>query len=243
MMLDYTEAPLVSSRAFVIVMSVFNVEGVVIMAKNSATGQKWAQTPPTNSKEVEEEFKQQAHNYEEYITDWGYSTPQDSTDILNEFVPKDAHILEAGCGTGLPDQYHYDAGYKHLSGCDLSQEMLDIAKQKNIHHELKKADLSSSLPFETDQFDALTCLGTLTYIKDIEPTLKEFCRVTKSGGKVIFSHRNDLYEELDLAGLFAKLESEGLWHKISQSPWKLYLPDHEAYGDKIKVGYFVYQVK
>ncbi len=180
-------------------------------------------------------------NYEETVRQWNYRIPHDSVNILKQHLPLTANILEAGCGTGLPDQLHYNAGYKNLWGCDLSEGMLAIAAQKNIHQELKPVDLNGPLPYGNDVFDAVTCLGTLAYINDNESALREFCRVTRTNGFIIFSQRQDLYENWQLEAVYQRLEAQGLWIKAQHAQWHPYLPGYELYGDAVKAGIFVFQ--
>ena len=49
---------------------------------------------------------------------------------IKEFHPHAKSILNIGCGTGLHDSFFVEAGYQ-LTGIDLSEQMLQIAKEKN----------------------------------------------------------------------------------------------------------------
>ena len=212
------------------------------MKHSDAIGYKWVENLSVDVAEVEAEFRAEADLYDEKVQEWDYRIPRDSTELLLRLVPKSAKILEAGCGTGLPDAHHHAAGYTRLHGCDLSAEMLEIARALGIHERLVKTDLYQPLPFDDREFDAVTCLGTLSFLADAEPTLREFCRVTNHCGIVLFSQRRDLYEERDYAGTCRRLEAEGLWRRELHSDWRLYLPNHPAYADRMTVGYFAYRV-
>src|SRR3954470_4589199 len=45
-------------------------------------------------------------------------------------VPKDARILDAGCGTGDLLKEMHSLGYSNLAGIDISDSMVDIAKER-----------------------------------------------------------------------------------------------------------------
>ena len=205
-------------------------------------GYRWVSCPSVDVDAVKSEFREEAESYDRQLGDWDYRTPKDSLALMERYVAKSANILEAGCGTGLPGVLQYQAGYTKLCGCDLSDEMLAIARSKGVYSRLVQADLQQALPFDDDEFDAVTCLATLTYIEDPELTLREFCRVTRAGGIVLLSHRQDLFENRRCDALLDGLERAGLWEREHHSSWKLYIPGHPAYREQVRVGYFVYRV-
>lgn len=210
----------------------------------SELGYQWVNRPPTDSVSVEAQFSVEAMAYDDNMRDWGFLVPEQSTNLLLETLEKDAKILEAGCGTGLSDESHFKAGFKNLHGCDLSSEMLVIAQNKGIHKSLKKVDLSGRLPYTDNEFDAVICLATLTYIEDARLTLSEFIRITKPGGTVIFSQRDDLFNKRNMAGLCDDLESIGLWVPKLIRKGLPYVEKHVAYVQaEITVGYYVYIVQ
>ena len=206
-------------------------------------GHRWASTPSVDALEVEADFDAEAAQYDQHLKAWDYRVPHDSTKILTGYVRRSAKVLEAGCGTGRVGAVHYRMGYRNLYGCDLSGAMLGVAKSKGIYKQLVHADLCQPLPYDDDHFDAVTCLATLSFIEDAEPTFREFCRVTRREGIILFSHRRDLFASRDGLALCQRLERAGIWKRELHSDWNAYLPGHPAYTDKLSVGYFVYRVK
>ena len=164
-------------------------------------GHRWATEFSVEPSQVEADFDAEAPEYEQHLKEWGYRVPEDSTNILKECVPRSAKLLDAGCGTGLVGATQHALGYRNLYGCDLSTAMLEIAKSKGIYKQLLQADLCGRLPYEDDEFDATTCLGTLSFIEDAEPAFREFCRVTRGEGAIVFSHRRDLFESRECLAL------------------------------------------
>lgn len=49
-------------------------------------------------------------------------------DVFAEFVPKEASVLELGCGTGRNLHYLRQAGYKDLCGAEISQRAVDLGR-------------------------------------------------------------------------------------------------------------------
>jgi ubiquinone/menaquinone biosynthesis C-methylase UbiE len=204
-------------------------------------GHRYVFNPNVSPAAVIEQYRSQAADYEKNMQAWGFLTPQQSTQILGRFVPHEAKILEAGCGTCMSDALHHAAGFTELHGFDLSPEMLELAAQKGIHRSLKCGNLLERLPYLDGEFDAAVCVAVLTHITDAEPLLRELARVVRPGGHIIFSQRKDLFETRKMGEMLAKLEQEQLITKIYQSEWLPYVTNHKAYVDcGIVVGYFVY---
>ena len=69
--------------------------------------------------------------YDEEIKKNGYATPKRCAEALagaidNLFSP----VLDFGCGTGMSGEALAEAGFKNIDGCDLSERMLEVARQK-----------------------------------------------------------------------------------------------------------------
>jgi len=129
------------------------------------------------------------------------------------------------------------AGYENISGIDLSTTSLNIAEQLNIYSCLLAHDMQQPLPFSEDNFDALICIGVLTYIENSRLLFKEFCRIVKSGGYIVFSHRSDLFDSLRFRDIIALLEEERVWKKINISEPLAYLPQNKDFADKVQAIY------
>jgi len=79
---------------------------------------------------------------------------------------------------------------------------------------LARMVLGETLEFETDAFDAVTCVGVLTFGHAPASSLDEFVRVTKPGGHVTFTVRPDVREQGGLIEKEAELRNAGLWKLI-----------------------------
>ncbi len=107
--------------------------------------------------------------------------------LLNEFTTK--NVLEIGCGTGNWSNFFAGDGFK-VTGIDISERMIDIAKSKNIKNaEFIVAD-ACNLPFEDESVDNIMAFATLEFIKDRNKTIKEMHRVLKKNGLVMIGALN-----------------------------------------------------
>lgn len=95
-------------------------------------------------------------------------------------------VLEVAVGTGLNLQ-HYPSETR-VTGLDLSQEMLDIARQRAAEMgrtvDLREGD-AHALPFPDESFDTALCTYSLCNIPDPQLALSEMRRVLRSGGRLI----------------------------------------------------------
>ena len=93
------------------------------------------------------------------------------------------HVLDVACGTGdmVVDLLKREAD---VTGADLSQEMLAIAKQKAPSVTYMVAD-AEHLPFGDASFDAVTCAFGVRNFVHLEQGLKEMLRVLKPGGRMV----------------------------------------------------------
>lgn len=95
-------------------------------------------------------------------------------------------VLDVACGTGdmvveLLRMRH--AASLQVTGVDLSEEMLAIAKRKAPQAEYRLAD-AEHLPFGDASFDAVTCAFGIRNFVHLEQGLGEMVRVLKPGGRM-----------------------------------------------------------
>lgn len=86
-------------------------------------------------------------------------------------------------GTGLIGVELQKLGYTNLHALDISQEMLNEAKKKNVYKKLICAALNDQrVPeIEAGEFDALVCAGTMLTGHIRSSALVEMIRIVKIG--------------------------------------------------------------
>ena len=133
-----------------------------------------------------------------------------SVQIFQKYVKnKQARIIDVGCGTGLVGVELEEAGFSNYDGTDLSQEMLDIAKQRN-YSKLFIGSLNETLPFHVDEYDAALCIGVFTHGHVGAERLIELIRVVKSGGIICFTVNEGVYSVSGFDVKIKELESSKL---------------------------------
>ena len=201
----------------------------------------WLLAGPTAPAEVRHHYDEWSTEYDAALAGWGYDAPDRAAAlVLAELASPAARILDAGCGTGLVGAALRARGAGgELLGIDLSERSLAIAAQRGVYDELAPADLHQSLPFEAGRFDAVTCVGVLTYVPDTEAIWRELARVVRPGGAVVFTQRSDVWAERGCSGLVDRLERDGTWVVRHLTPPVDYMPGNPEFGTAIGVRYCV----
>jgi len=134
--------------------------------------------------------------------------------IYGELVSSGSRVLEIGCGTGEV----LAALMPALGvGIDVSGEMIRIAKEKYVDSKNLKFFQSSAEDFRTEEkFDYIILADVIEHLEDAEGSIKHISDICRSGGTVIISMANPLWEPiLDLAEKLKLKMPEGPHERIS----------------------------
>jgi predicted TPR repeat methyltransferase len=95
-------------------------------------------------------------------------------------------VLDAGCGTGLcgPLVAPYA---RRLVGVDLSEQMLNRARQREVYDELVHGELTAYLLAHTGAFDAIVSADTLVYFGPLEDVAGAAAGALRPGGRLVFT--------------------------------------------------------
>jgi predicted TPR repeat methyltransferase len=166
-----------------------------------------------------------AQAYDQDLQALGYSYPPAIAGLVGRYVrERDAPILDAGAGTGIVGEVLAILGYTQLTGIDLSDGMLAVARAKGVYAELKNQTLGERLEFPDDAFAAVVSAGVLTSGHAPPACFDELIRVTRPAGHLIFTLSVPVYEA---GGFRAKLEAlsrQGVWRTREITPTWCALP-------------------
>jgi ubiquinone/menaquinone biosynthesis C-methylase UbiE len=97
------------------------------------------------------------------------------------------HILDVGCGTGIVARLLVDNGFQ-VTGIDISQKMLDLARQHVPEATLEVGDMMA-LQFEDDSFDGILSTYAVFHVPRTEhlSLFQGFRRILKNKGALLFS--------------------------------------------------------
>lgn len=132
-------------------------------------------------------------------------------------------LLDAGCGGGWYAEQLLKKG-ADVDAVDGSAAMVEHARTRLADKvtddpkgrlTIRHADLAEPLPFDGDRFDGVVSPLVLHYIADWRPTLREFARVLKPGGWLLFSTHHPAAEMVRLApNDYFRVE-----HVVETWPW------------------------
>jgi predicted TPR repeat methyltransferase len=138
---------------------------------------------------VRELFDGFADSFDQNLSSLGYRVPG----LIEERIAghtnlqgRELDVLDAGCGTGLCGPFlHTVAG--HLTGVDLSGQMLQRAACRGVYDQLIEAELCGFLQTESARFDLIVGADTLVYFGDLGEITRAAANALTPGGIVLFS--------------------------------------------------------
>ncbi len=189
---------------------------------------------------LEAEYDKWSASYDADTAGSGYRLPFLLTGFVARHIPStEAEILDAGAGTGFGGESLAVLGYRNLTGIDLSREMLDQAAKTEAYRDLMQMKLGGALAFDDQRFDGVISTGVFTEGHAPASSFDELLRITRPGGHMIFSVRDDIYWEQGFKEMQDSLADSGKWKLIEQTKAVRAYTIGEPH---LRVIFFVYRV-
>lgn len=135
-------------------------------------------------------YSQLAYDYEHTVdVNNPYNSDYERPAMLEQLPDnlKGACVLDAGCAAGWYSEKLLSLG-ADVTALDITPEMVAATKRRlGENANVLCHDLSTTLPFKDETFELIISSLTLHYIADWEPTFREFHRVLKPSGLILFS--------------------------------------------------------
>jgi predicted TPR repeat methyltransferase len=138
---------------------------------------------------VEATFDSFASSFESKVEKLSYRAPALVATMLGDFglePLKCLDVLDAGCGTGLCGAIIAPFA-RLLVGVDLSEKMLEQARDKKVYHTLVKAELTEYLRANSEAFDLIVSADTLVYFGDLMGIVAAAAGALRPNGKFVFT--------------------------------------------------------
>ncbi|KPU43563.1 malonyl-[acyl-carrier protein] O-methyltransferase [Oxobacter pfennigii] len=111
--------------------------------------------------------------------------------LLPEFKGK--RVLDLGCGFGWHCQYAIEKGAKAVTGVDISEKMLTVAKQKTDHRICYIKMPIEDISFIENSFDIVVSSLAFHYIESFEQIVEKVSVCLVKGGNFIFSVEHPIF--------------------------------------------------
>ena len=128
-----------------------------------------------------------AASYDDELTSQRYRTPQRCAEALAQFVELAEPVLDIGCGTGLSGKALATQGFSNLTGHDVNEDMLALARDAGVYREVGLTDVANPFPFEAGTFAALAAVGVIGVGAAPLSLLSQALDALAPGGCIVFS--------------------------------------------------------
>lgn len=148
--------------------------------------------PPTPPRiYVEGLFDQYAARFDQALFELDYRIPELLFKTVTDVRADGGRdIADLGCGTGMCGAL-FRAIARSLVGVDLSENMLEKAKERAVYDRLVKADLVDFLNAHPKSFDLVITADVFIYVGALEAVFAATRRALRDGGQLAFSVESD----------------------------------------------------
>lgn len=138
---------------------------------------------------VRETFDRFAESFDRVLSSLRYNGAEVTAEALLQVLPatrKDLVVLDAGCGTGAVGPF-LRSRCASLIGVDLSEKMLEKARERGVYDALFVAELSAYLDAHPAAFDAIVCADTVVYFGETRALFEAVARASRVGAHFVFT--------------------------------------------------------
>ena len=191
-------------------------------------------------KKIRKVYGRAAKNYDKF---WDfYIVPSYSKTLARVDLQKGSKILDLGCGTGallkiLEDRFPSS----ELTGIDLTEEMLAVAKQKLSDNVELLLGSATNLPFDSKSFDWVIMSNVIGHLSDKKAALKETHRVLKNPGKIVITDWTRDFQTMNLVHFYTKLINYSQYRSLRTAELESLLDDcdfNHLHTERYKINWF-----
>lgn len=189
---------------------------------------------PADSRAYYHDF---ADHYDaEFAQKLGYIYPRVIAEFYHKIAtPQDRPIADIGCGTGLVAE-SLSLPAKTIHGFDISPEMLDRSREKNLYAALHNVDLTLPLPPLPTLFGAVVSAGTFTHGHLGPDPLENLLTLAGPDGLFCIGVNAQHFADQGFAPVLGRLHSQGKITAPVLETVPIYSDPNSAHGkDKAQV--------
>ncbi|XP_021375894.1 Williams-Beuren syndrome chromosomal region 27 protein-like isoform X2 [Mizuhopecten yessoensis] len=195
-------------------------------------------TPGRTKEEVIDSYNNWADTYEHDLNPDKFRGPVLAANECCAVIPEknrmSALVLDLAAGTGFLGKELHQKGFKNLHALDPSTEMLEKARARNVYQKfiIKFISEEEELPVNADTYDIVVSSGGMGQGHIPAGALLEMLRITRKGGYIIWSMREEYLRDPQYDGILEALidnmEESGKWSKIKKRVIPNYYEEKEG---------------
>ncbi len=109
-------------------------------------------------------------------------------DKFVDLLPKNGHVLDVGCGAGIPTGKYLVSRGLRVTGIDISDTMLEMATKNVPEADFINKDMNN-LDFNENSFDGIISVYALFHVpkKNHPNIIKQFFKILRPGGILLIN--------------------------------------------------------
>ena len=168
-----------------------------------------------------------------FVKDLGYTYPSAVANLLVKKIKIDGPICDIGCGTGLvASEIKKKVPNAIIDGVDISKDMIQISREKNIYRNLLELNLEDPLDHLLKNYSAVVSAGTFTHGHLGSDALKRLVSHFESGTKFVIGINFDHYHSKGFEKKFKTLIKSNIIESFESSEVYVYNKDNEELNIK-----------
>ena len=168
-----------------------------------------------------------------FVKDLGYTYPSAVANLLVKKIKIDGPICDIGCGTGLvASEIKKKVPNAIIDGVDISKDMIQISREKNIYRNLLELNLEDPLDHLLKNYSAVVSAGTFTHGHLGSDALKRLVSHFESGTKFVIGINFDHYHSKGFEKKFKTLIKSNIIESFESSEVHVYNKDNEELNIK-----------
>ncbi len=145
---------------------------------------------------------------QDFAQDMGWYYPRAIAELYSEFATSDdLSVVDIGCGTGLVAEA-LNLPVQTIDGLDISNQMLRIARYKDLYGNLYQIDLTKSLASFSNTYGAILSAGTFTHGHLGPDELENIISLGRQHSLYIIGINRDHFSELEFDSKIESLIAE-----------------------------------
>jgi len=163
-----------------------------------------------------------------FVKDLGYTYPSVVANLLVENIKIDGPICDIGCGTGLvASEIKKKVPNAIIDGVDISKDMIQISREKNIYRNLIELNLEDPLDHLLKSYSIVVSAGTFTHGHLGSDALTRLVCHFESGTKFVVGINFDHYHLKGFEKEFETLIKSNVIESFELSEVYVYNRDNE----------------